>query len=172
MVQLVNETARSVGTRAACKALKVPRSSYYRWSDLRVPRPPKKRTGGRALSEEARDAVLAVLHEPRFIDQAPPQVYATLLDDGDYLCSLRTMYRVLQAHQEVRERRNQLRHPNYTKPELLATRPNELWSWDITKLHGPRKWTYFYLYVILDVFSRYIVGWMVAHRERAGLVGL
>jgi putative transposase len=96
-------------------------------------------------------------------------VYATLLDEGRYLCSERTMYRLLAAHQEVRERRNQLQHPHYATPELLARRPNELWSWDITKLLGPAKWTYFYLYVMLDVFSRYVVGWMIAHRESAGL---
>ena len=114
-------------------------------------------------------AVLAVLHEPRFVDLARAEVYATLLDESKYLCSERTMYRVLAAHQEVRERRNQLRHPGYAAPELLARRPNELWSWDITKLLGPAKWTYFYLYVMLDVFSRYVVGWMVAHRESAAL---
>jgi len=113
--------------------------------------------------------VLAVLHEPRFVDLAPGQVYAQLLDEGRYLCSPRTMYRVLSACQEVRERRDQLRHPAYTAPQLLATRPNEVWSWDITKLLGPAKWTYFHLYVILDVFSRYVVGWMVAHRESAQL---
>jgi len=110
-----------------------------------------------------------VLHEPRFVDLAPAEVYATLLDEGRYLCSERTMYRVLAAHQEVRERRNQLRHPSYAAPELLARRPNELWSWDITKLLGPAKWTYFYLYVMLDVFSRYVVGWMVTHGESATL---
>jgi len=114
-------------------------------------------------------AVLAALHEPRFVDLAPAEVYATLLDEGRYLCSERTMYRVLAEHQEVGERRNQLRHPHYAAPELLARQPNELWSWDITKLLGPAKWTYFYLYVMLDVFSRYVVGWMVAHRENAGL---
>ena len=108
------------------------------------------------------------LHQPRFVDLAPAEVYATLLDEGRYLCSLRTMYRVLAAAHEVRERRNQLRHVAPT-PELLATRPNEVWSWDITKLLGPAKWTYFYLYVILDIFSRYVVGWMVAHQERAAL---
>jgi putative transposase len=113
--------------------------------------------------------VLAVLHEPRFVDLAPAEVYATLLDEGRYLCSERTMYRVLAAHQEVRERRSQLRHPHCATPELLARRPNELWSWDITKLLGPAKWTYFYLYVMLDVFSRYVVGWMVAYRESAEL---
>ena len=109
------------------------------------------------------------LHEPRFADLAPAEVYATLLDEGRYLCSERTMYRVLAENAEVRERRDQLRHPAYAAPELLATAPNQLWSWDITKLLGPAKWTYFYLYVILDVFSRYVVGWMVAHRETATL---
>jgi putative transposase len=108
-----------------------------------------------------------VLHPDRFVDCSPAQVWATLLDEGRYLCSERTMYRVLNAQGEVRERRDQLRHPSYTKPELLAERPNELWSWDITKLLGPQKWTYFYLYAILDVFSRYVVAWTVQHRESA-----
>jgi putative transposase len=112
---------------------------------------------------------LDILHAPRFVDLAPAQVYAGLLDEGRYVCSERTMYRILAAHQEVRERRDQLRHPSYVAPQLLATAPNQLWSWDITKLLGPAKWTYFYLYVILDVFSRYVVGWMVAHRESAPL---
>ena len=123
----------------------------------------------RALGADERQAVLDVLHEPRFVDLAPVEVYATLLDESRYLCSERTMYRILAANQEVRERRDQLRHQNHPRPELLATRPNELWSWDITKLLGPQKWTYFYLYVILDVFSRYVVGWMVAHEESAAL---
>jgi putative transposase len=113
--------------------------------------------------------VLAVLHEPRFVDLPPAEVYAALLDEGRYLCSERTMYRVLAENAEVRERRDQLRHPHYEAPELLATAPNQLWSWDITKLLGPQKWTYFYLYVILDVYSRYVVGWMLAHRESATL---
>jgi putative transposase len=110
-----------------------------------------------------------VLHEPRFVDLATAEVYAALLDEGRYLCSERTMYRLQQAHQEVCERRDQLRHPRYAAPELLARRPNELWSWDITKLLGPAKWTSFYLYVMLDVFSRHVVGWMVADRESATL---
>jgi putative transposase len=110
-----------------------------------------------------------VLHEPRFVDLAPAEVYATLLDEGRYLCSERTFYRILATNAEVRERRDQLRHPHYAAPELLATRPNELWSWDITKLLGPTKWTYFYLYVLLDVFSRYVVGWLLAQRESARL---
>ena len=113
--------------------------------------------------------MLDVLHEPRFADLAPAQVHATLLEEGRYLCSVRTMHRILAEHEEVRERRDQLRHPLYARPELMATASNQLWSWDITKLAGPAKWTYYYLYVIIDVFSRYVVGWMVAHRESAAL---
>src|SRR5262249_44194856 len=121
-----------------------------------------------ALSETERQTVLAELHSERFVDCSPAQVYATLLDEGCYLASERTMYRLLEAaHGSVRERRDQLTHPAYAKPELLACRPNELWSWDVSKLKGPAKWTWFYLYVILDVFSRYAVGWTVEHRETA-----
>jgi putative transposase len=121
------------------------------------------------LTEAERQAVLDVLHSERFADQSPVAVYATLLDEGTYQCSVRTMYRLLTECKEVRERRDQLRHPAYQKPELLATGPNQVWSWDITKLMGPTKWSYFYLYVILDIFSRYVVGWMVATRESAEL---
>ena len=113
--------------------------------------------------------MLDVLNSERFADKAPAEVFATLLDKGDYLCSIRTMYRVLRASSQVRDRRNQLQHPIYARPELLATGPNQLWSWDITKLKGPQKWTSYHLYVILDVFSRYVVGWMVAPRESAAL---
>src|SRR4029453_11764725 len=123
----------------------------------------------RALSAAERQTVLDLLREPRFADLAPAEVYATRLDEGVYHCSIRTLYRILDAHAEVRERRDQLRHPVYAKPELLAEGPNQVWSWDITKLMGPVKWTYFYLYVILDLFSRYVVGWMVAHAESARL---
>jgi putative transposase len=123
----------------------------------------------RALTPLERAHVLDELHSSRFVDLAPAEVYATLLDEQRYLCSERTMYRILDANREVRERRNQLRHPAYSAPQLLATGPNQLWSWDITKLLGPEKWSYFYLYVILDVFSRYAVGWMVADRESAAL---
>ena len=105
----------------------------------------------------------------RFVDRSPAEVVATLLDEGQYLCSERTMYRILAASEPVRERRNQLTHPSYTKPELVATAPNETWSWDITRLLGPKRWTYFYLYVLLDIFSRYVVGWMVAERESSAL---
>jgi putative transposase len=123
----------------------------------------------RALSAAEQAAVLETLHSERFQDAAPAAVYATLLDEGTYLASERTMYRLLAAEGETRSRRDQLVHPAYAKPELLATAPNQVWSWDITKLLGPAKWTYFYLYVILDVYSRYVVGWMVAHREQAEL---
>lgn len=113
--------------------------------------------------------MLALLREPRFVDLAPAEVYATLLDEGVYHCSIRTMYRLLAEHDEVRERRDQLRHPAYRKPELLAKAPNEVWSWDITKLMGPMKWSYYYLYVILDIFSRRVIGWCVADAESATL---
>jgi putative transposase len=121
------------------------------------------------LAESERQAVLDLLHSPRFRDAAPAQVYATLLDEGTYLASERTMYRLLAQAGQSRERRDQLVHPAYHKPELLATSPNQVWSWDITKLLGPQKWTYFYLYVILDIFSRYVVGWMLAYQESAAL---
>jgi putative transposase len=163
----VGELAVVVGTQAACQALGVSRATVYRRRRPRCGHAPRPRPA-RALTETERQAILAELHHPRFVDLAPAEVYATLLDEGRYLCSLRTMYRVLAAAQEMRERRNQLRHVA-PKPELLATRPNEVWSWDITKLLGPAKWTYYYLYVILDIFSRYVVGWMVAHRESATL---
>jgi putative transposase len=130
-----------------------------------LPRPSPART----LSISERQVVLDLLHSERFADQAPQEVYAALLDEGQYLCSTRTMYRLLDEQGEVKERRNQLRHPAYQKPELLATGSNQVWSWDITKLLGPAKWSYFYLYVILDIFSRCVVGWMVAGRESAAL---
>ncbi len=167
------ERAREIGAEfgigPTCDAFGIPRSSFYQWLRPKAERTP--RVSPRALSEEESRRVLDVLHDPRFVDLAPAQVVARLLDEDRYLCSERTMYRILAANEEVRERRNQLRHPVYEKPELLAARPNELWSWDITKLKGPVKWSYYYLYVILDVFSRYVVGWMVANRESARLAG-
>jgi putative transposase len=168
MMQLIDQHASRLGVAPLCDALNVARASYYRWKQP-VHGPHRARSSPRALSAPERQDVLDLLHTPRFVDRAPAEVVATLLDDGTYRCSERTMYRILAASSEVRERRDQLRRPTYTKPELLATRPNELWSWDITKLHGPAKWTYFYLYVILDVFSRYVVGWMVATCESAAL---
>jgi len=155
----------------ACLALDVARVSAYRFFRRKDNPTPARELPKpeRALSDVERQHVLYVLNSERFRDMPPAEVYATLLDEGVYLCSIRTMYRILEANQEVRERRNQASHVNHEKPELLATRPNELWSWDITKLKGLAKWSYFYLYVILDVFSRYVVGWMVAHRESAEL---
>ena len=167
----VTQLAADVGTRPACQALGVPRASYYR--DRRAASFPAtaalRPSPARALGAVERETVLAHLHGERFQDRSPAAVYATLLDEGEYHCSIRTMYRLLEQHGESHERRDQLTHPPYKKPELLATAPNQLWSWDITKLLGPAKWTYFYLYVILDVFSRYVVGWMVAMRESAEL---
>ena len=164
----VTQIGPRLGIAPTCAALGLPRATYYRRRRPARATPPR-RGAPRTLGEAERAAVLEQLHTPRFVDLAPGEVYATLLDEGMYLCSERTMYRLLAAHAEVRERRAQLRHPVYAAPELLARRPNELWSWDITKLLGPAKWTYFYLYVMLDVFSRYVVGWMVAHRESATL---
>ena len=159
-----------VGVQAACQAFGVSRASYYRHhAEVCRPHSSQRPTPPRALSPRERQSVLDTLHSDRFVDLAPREVYATLLDEGDYLCSIRTMYRILDENDEVKERRNQLRHPVYQKPELLATEPNRVWSWDITKLLGPVKWSYFYLYVILDIFSRYAVGWMVAERESATL---
>jgi len=162
--------APEMGLAPACRALGVSRATAYRRRDPRpkgVPRPRPR--PALALSDAERAAVLDVLHSERFVDRSPAQVYATLLDEGSYLASERTMYRVLGANDEVRERRDQLRHPAYVKPELLATRPNQLWSWDITKLKGPATWSWFHLYVLLDVFSRYVVGWLLALRESGTL---
>jgi putative transposase len=168
MMQAVEAASPTLGTAAACAALGVSRASVYR--QRQPARPPTARSAPRrALDARERQRVLDTLHSERFLDAAPAQVHATLLDEGTYLCSPRTMYRLLEAAGEVKERRAQVRRPHYTAPELLATRPNEVWSWDITKLLGPAKWTYFYLYVILDIFSRYVVGWMLAPHESAAL---
>ena len=145
----VTQIGPRLGIAPTCAALGLPRATYYR--GRRPPRvAPPRRPSPRGLGDTERAAVLEHLHTPRFVDLAPGEVYATLLDEGMYLCSERTMYRLLAQHAEVRDRRDQLRHPRYAAPELLAQRPNELWSWDITKLLGPAKWTYFYLYVLLD----------------------
>lgn len=171
----VREAAVVIGTAPACNALGVPRATFYRRNRI-APAPVEQarlpetvRSSPRALTHNERQEVLDVLHSDRFVDKAPAEVYATLMDEQTYLCSPRTMYRLLAANQEVRERRNQRKHPVYPKPQLNAVGPNEVWSWDITKLKGPVKWVYFHLYVILDIFSRYVVGWMVAPRESAEL---
>jgi putative transposase len=172
LIEQTKALAQQVGVVRACQGLGLPRSSFYRAREAqtglkaagtKAAQPP------RALSETEKRKVRQLLNSERFQDLAPREVYAALLDEGRYLCHWRTMYRILEQHDEVRERRNQLRHPNHPKPELLATGPNQVWSWDITKLLGPVKWTYYYLYVVLDIFSRYVVGWMVADREAAAL---
>jgi putative transposase len=156
-----------------CAAVGMARSSYYRLIKpvpTQTQREKKERARPRrAFSEYERQQVVDILHEERFVDKAPAEVYAKLLDEGRYHCSISTMYRILRSANEIRERRDQARHPNYTKPELLATAPNQVWSWDISKLKGPRKWNNYYLYVIIDIFSRYVVGWTVASRETAAL---
>lgn len=169
MIALIQDYQHQAGIQPLCDALNVPRATLYRRRKPSKVAEPERPSPALALSVQERQEVLDVLHSDRFIDCPPAQVYATLLDEGQYLCSARTMYRILAEEDEVRERRNVRQHPQYTKPELLATEPNQVWSWDITKLKGPQKWTYFYLYVILDIFSRYVVGWMVAPRESATL---
>ena len=171
MMAAVREHGPALGVAPLCQALALPRATLYRaWRRERFPVEARPRPKpARALDAAERQAVLYVLHEKRFVDLPPAQVYATLLDEERFLCSERTMYRILQDEGEVRERRKQLTHPPYAKPELIATGPNEVWSWDITKLKGPAKWSYFHLYVILDIFSRCTVGWMVAPRESAEL---
>jgi len=166
----VEAVAPDLGATQACRTLGISRATLYRRRRPPTskptavrPRPP------RALSDAERQAVRDVLHAPRFVDLAPAEVVATLLDEGVYLASERTMYRILADAGQTGERRNHLTHPRHARPELLATRPNQLWSWDITKLLGPATWTYYYLYVILDVFSRYVVGWTIAHAEQAAL---
>lgn len=159
------ELAGQIGVKRACEVLDVPRSRVYRQSAERNPRPKQERT----LSDEECEAVRTVLNSDRFMDRSPRQVYAALLDEGRYLCHWRTMYRVLALHDEVRERRAVRRHPVYQRPELLATAPNQVWSWDITYLRGPDKWTHYPLYTVLDVYSRYVVGWMIAEEESSEL---
>jgi putative transposase len=164
--------AADIGVKPACEALNIPPSSFYRVRNQKGLQRGKEKVYSsppRTLTSEERQEVLSILHSERFIDKAPHEVYATLLDEEHYHCSISTMYRILRENKEVKERRNQRQHPQYQKPQLLASAPNEVWSWDITKLLGPEKWSYYYLYVIMDLFSRYVVGWMVADRESSEL---
>ena len=168
-MNVVEQLGDAVGIRTACEALGVSRATFYRSRRPKPAAPRKPVSQPRALNEKEREVVRATLNSERFMDQSPREVYATLLDENRYLCSIRTMYRILEADNASKERRAQLRHPEYKKPELLATGANQVWSWDITKLLGPEKWSYFYLYVILDIYSRYAVGWVLAHRESSDL---
>jgi putative transposase len=171
----VQDLTPVVGAKAACDAVGRSRAGHYRAHPVGpvpygpAPAPPARKSQPRALSEAEKAAVLAVLHSPRFVDAAPESIYATLLDEGTYLCSVATMYRVLRARGETGDRRRHASHPARVKPELVATQANQVWSWDITKLRGPAKWTYYYLYVIIDIYSRYVPGWMVASRESSVL---
>lgn len=188
---MAEELCADLPTRTVCQALRVSRSSLLRNRNESLDRgkaagsmvstapvaesPPTVDApityNHRRLRDDERAVVLATLHCPEFVDKAPPQVYATLLDQGAYLCSISTMYRLLRENCEVRDRRDQIRHPIYTKPELLATGPRQVFTWDITELRGPVKGSYFHLYVMIDIFSRFIVGWMLASRQNAKLAG-
>ena len=166
-MQLTKEKPKAVAVYEAIEALGLSKASYYRSLNPIIKGP--KRRSGRSLSEAEQQEVLNVLHSPRFADTAPAEVVAQLLDDGQYVASERTIYRILKAHDEVKERRRLRKHPVYSKPELLATGPNQLWSWDITKLRGPRRLEYYQLYVMLDIYSRYVVGWLLSRSESSVL---
>ena len=168
-MECVRELSSIVGIARACDVLAMPRASFYRWQNPDLVEAEPRRSPPRALSSQERQVALSTLNAQEFCDKAPAEVYAALLDQGTYLCSISTMYRLLSDSGQIRERRDLLRHPTYKKPELLAEKPNQVWSWDITKLLGPAKWTYFNLYVILDIFSRYVVGWLLAEKESAAL---
>jgi len=174
MTEAVEDLAETVSVVSACEAIGVPRRTFYRAragdSAAAGREPPSDEPHlPRALSDEERERMLTLLNSKKFRDKAPRQIYGELLDDGEYICHWRTMYRLLEAEGQTTERRQRERRQAPARPMLVARRPNQIWSWDITKLLGPRRWTYYYLYVILDIFSRYVVGWMVADRERATL---
>ena len=168
-MRAAEELARKVGPTQACNALSLSRATYYRHgcdtkpTDVTRPRSPRR------IPDHEREKFLAIANSERFVDRPPAAIYASLLGDGEYVCSERSMYRILAENDQVRERRLLRSHSHYQKPELVATRPNQVWSWDITKLKGPRAWSYFHLYVIIDIYSRYVVAWLLAHRESADL---
>ena len=170
MIRSTEQLAAEIGLTNACMVLNVSRSSLYRARQPQTQSAARvKNLPLRQLSATEREIAHRTLNSERFQDCAPRQVYAELLDEGHYLCSVSTLYRILAENKEIRERRDQLHHPNYTKPELLATAPNQVWSWDITRILGPAKWNYYYLYVMLDIFSRYVVGWLIADCESSAL---
>ena len=169
MREVIESVGQCVPLTKVCAAVGVPRSTLYRLRKPPVDKPQQPRRSSRALSSEEKATVREVLNSERFVDLSPRQVYGTLLDEGEYYCSISSMYRILDEYGEVNERRRQRRHPEYTRPELLATGPNQVWSWDITWLRGPGRWQHYYLYVIVDIFSRYVVGWMLAEEESGDL---
>ncbi len=168
-MKIISDSTFSVSIKEQCDAFGLSEASYYRWKqgDDQAQDVKKTKKNFRRLSAEEESLVLQTLCENRFVDMAPDAIVSTLLDEGIYLCSARTMYRILKRNKAVKERRNQRTHPEYKKPELLATGPNQLWSWDITQVRTGKKWSYHYLYVIMDVYSRYVVGWLIAHKENA-----
>lgn len=170
MITVAHELSPQIGdVSRACSALGVPRSTYYRAvspsQESEAKPPAEKKPPKNALSPEERQKVLDHLHSERFVDKSPAQAFHTLLDEGIYLASISTYYRILASNKEVCERRAQRRRIQYSKPELMALGPNEVWTWDITKFKGPAKWMYYFLYVVIDIFSRYVVGWMLTTRE-------
>jgi putative transposase len=171
-VSAVLEQRGRVAVQPLCRALGVSRATVARRQRPTVAKAPVSRARPRALEPQEKERVVETLCSERFVDRSPAEVVHTLLDEGEYLCSERTMYRVLAERQAVKERRAQRTHPKHARPELVATAPNEVWSWDITKLRMTAKWSYLYLYVLLDLFSRYVVGWMIARTESAALAKL
>ena len=168
---MIDDLSAKIGKSKACNGFGIPRSSYYYWkrkktaktTDIRCKFP------GFAYTPVEKDGITKLINSEKYVDKTPYEIYASKLDEGEYLCSVRTMYRILKENNQVKERRDVRRRSNYEKPELLATRQNQIWTWDITKLKSDMKWTYYYLYVMIDIFSRYVVGWMVAYRELASL---
>lgn len=166
---MVNHLSDQIGTQTSCDVFGIPRSSYYYHPADQDNLHNEQKLPDFAYSHQEKQAILGVMNSDIYMDRTPYEIYASQLDEGKYLCSVRTMYRILKENDQVKERRNVKRTNSYQKPELLATEANQIWSWDITKLKGPEKWTYFYLYVIIDIFSRFVVGWMVAYRELSSL---
>lgn len=170
MIGEVQALAVRLGSvKRACNALGIVRTDYYRWKDAARSEARLRRKSHRALSPEEKSEILSILNSQRFVDKSPSAIYAILLDEGNYYCSVRTMYRILEENQQVKERRRIAKKCNYARPELLATKPLELWSWDVTKLRGPERNTFYYLYVMIDVYSRFVVGWMISENETGAL---
>lgn len=169
-MNVVKDMSLELGVRKSCRDLGVSRSNYYYWLKVhRETNVSQRNLPDFTYSPRQREMILQILNSEPHMNQTPYQVYASLLDEGKYICSVRTMYRILAENDQLVERRSIRPSHNFVKPELLATRPNDVWSWDITKLKAQEKWTYFYLYVIIDIFSRFVVGWMVAYRESSAL---
>lgn len=168
---MVNDLSAKVGTKKACNGFGIPRSSYYYWKnpDSKTVLHRDRKLPDFAYTNAEKHEILNVMNSDIYMNQTPYEIYASQLDEGKYICSVRTMYRILSENDQVKERRKIRMSTNYKKPELLATKSNQIWTWDITKLKGPEKWTYFYLYVMIDIFSRFVVGWMVAFRELSSL---